>query len=131
MPKSTQTGVVLSNRALNRALLARQMLLSREKRIATVAAVERLAGRQAQVPRPRFMGLWTGMAKFQAEDLLAALRDRTVVRATAQRGTIHVLSTRDFLAFRPTIAEALLGGAAAIVGKDMADVDVEALYATG
>jgi hypothetical protein len=128
MPRSSQT--VLSKRQLNRALLARQMLLKREK-ISAVAAVERLVGMQAQVPRPPFMGLWTRLEKFEAEALHKPLRERKVVRATAMRGTIHLMSTTDFLAFRPVLAEMLVKGATTIVGKQMANVDLERVYRTG
>jgi hypothetical protein len=47
----------LTRRALNRAVLARQMLLAREK-VKPVAAIERLCGMQAQLARPPFIGLW-------------------------------------------------------------------------
>ena len=95
---------VISKRALNRALLARQILLAREK-VAPVAAIERLAGMQAQVPRPPYMGLWTRLEKFEAGDLSKSFREKRAVRATAMRGTIHVLSAADFVRFRPVLAE--------------------------
>src|ERR1043165_9241384 len=57
---------VLTRRALNRATLARQMLLEREA-IDPVRAVERLAGMQAQAPRPPFIGLWTRLQKLEVK----------------------------------------------------------------
>ena len=121
---------ILSTRALNRALLARQMLLAREK-VGVVAAVERIAGMQAQVPRPPFMGLWTRLAAFERRDVLLALQKKKLVRATAMRGTIHLLSTRDFLGWRPLLAEMLVRGGDAIAGKTLSGIDKPALYTTG
>lgn len=121
---------VLSRRQLNRALLARQMLLKREK-LPVIAAIERLVAMQAQVPRPPFMGLWTRLEKFRREQLLTALRDRSAVRATAMRGTIHLMSMRDFVAFRPVLSGMLVKGAQSISGKRMAGVELEPIYETG
>jgi hypothetical protein len=121
---------VLTKRELNRALLARQMLLERQK-VTALEAIERLAGMQAQVPRPPFVGLWTRLARFEREDLLRLFREKKVVRATAMRATIHLLSTEDFLRFRSVLAPMLVGGASATVGKRMGDVDVDRLYASG
>lgn len=60
--------VVLSQRALNRATLARQMLLERRK--ATPAqAIEKLAGLQAQAPNPPYIGLWSRLEGFRREQL--------------------------------------------------------------
>jgi hypothetical protein len=115
---------------LNRALLARQMLLERE-RISTTAAIERLIGMQAQIPRPPFVGLWTRLQRFERENLLRLLREKKAVRATAMRGTIHLMTTKDFLSLRPVLAPMLVGGANAIVGKRMSDVDLGALIEKG
>src|SRR5205807_8315198 len=89
----------LGKRALNRATLARQMLLAREK-VKVVAAIERIAGMQAQLARPPFVGLWTRIENFERDDLRKAIAKRDVVRATMMRGTIHLMSRRDYLAFR-------------------------------
>lgn len=121
---------LLSKRQLNRALLARQMLLERQKSTA-LALVEHLAGMQAQIPRPPFMGLWTRLHEFDREDLLRLAHDRKVVRATAMRGTIHLLTTRDFLDFRPLLAPMLEKGAHGIVGKNMGGIDLDRLQRLG
>src|SRR5215212_4227554 len=88
---------VLTGRRLNRATLARQMLLRRER--GTVAeAVERLCGMQAQEPRPPFPGLWTRLQGFRREDLHRALHDRTGVRGTLMGWTCsHALPGRPVL----------------------------------
>src|SRR5215213_1933527 len=92
----------LTRRRLNRATLARQMLLRRD-RCSTVEAVERLCGLQAQEPRPPFPGLWTRLHGFRREHLHQALHDRTVVRGTLMRGTLHLLSAADYVAHRMTV----------------------------
>jgi hypothetical protein len=97
---------VLSPRQLNRATLARQMLLERQA-IPALEAVERLAGMQAQEPRPPFVGLWSRLEGFRREDLVEALRGYKVVRGPLMRSTLHLLSAADFAAFRPALAPAL------------------------
>ncbi|MFC6882406.1 winged helix DNA-binding domain-containing protein [Actinomadura yumaensis] len=116
---------ILGTRALNRATLARQMLLARED--ATVAdAVERLAGMQAQEPRPPYLGLWSRLAGFRADDLRAALHDRSVVRATMMRGTLHLVSAADYAAFRAPI-QPMLDSALRVLGKRAEGLDRAAL----
>ncbi|MFC1429084.1 winged helix DNA-binding domain-containing protein [Streptacidiphilus sp. N1-3] len=90
----------LSARALNRATLARQMLLARE-RCGVLETVEFLGGLQAQVPNASYTGLWTRLVDFDPEQLSALMTDRSVVRISAMRGTIHLLSADDALSFRP------------------------------
>ena len=121
---------VLSKRQLNRALLSRQMLLEREKG-APLAAIEKLVAMQAQMPRPPFMGLWARLKDFDRQDLLRLLREKKAVRATSFRGTIHLMSTKDFLAIRPMLSETLERGANSIVAKRMGGVDVAALHKEG
>lgn len=110
----------LDDRALNRALLARQMLLER-KTETLPRALDRLGGLQAQEARPPFIGLWSRLAGFGREDLLTALRDRKVVKATFTRGTLHLVSASEYLAFRSTHA-AVLEGAMLPEMKEMAKV---------
>jgi hypothetical protein len=120
----------LTKRALNRALLARQMLLERETK-SPLAAIEQLVGMQAQVPRPPFTGLWTRVKNFDREDLLRLLRQKKAVRATAFRGTIHLMSAKDFLAIRPMLSEMLERGASSIRFRRMGNVDISALHEEG
>jgi hypothetical protein len=93
---------VLTTKALNRATLARQMLLAREKTTA-LRAVERLVGMQAQLARPPYVGLWSRVAGFEAEDLTRLVHARKVVRATLMRATLHLVSTRDYRVLRPLL----------------------------
>ncbi|WP_406312782.1 winged helix DNA-binding domain-containing protein [Streptosporangium sp. NBC_01639] len=104
---------ILTTRRLNRATLARQMLLQREK-TDVVAAVERLGGMQAQEARHPFTGLWSRVDGFRREDLHRALHDRLLVRATMMRATLHLMSAADYMAFRLTLGPAL---AAAVTGR--------------
>src|SRR5215207_4866669 len=106
---------LLTRRALNRATLARQMLLQRE-RSSAVEAVERLCGMQAQEPRPPFLGLWSRVQVFRREDLHRALHDRTIVRGTLMRGTLHLMSATDYVAHRMTL-QPMLTRSLALLGQ--------------
>ena len=104
--------IILNRRALNRATLARQMLLRREQ-ATPVEAIERLCGMQAQLARPPFIGLWSRLESLTRRDLIEAIDNRDVLRGTLMRGTLHLMSRRDFIAFRaaiqPVLSAALLG----------------------
>jgi hypothetical protein len=100
---------ILSLRALNRATLARQMLLQRATASPT-AAIERLGGMQAQAPLSPYVGLWTRLEDFETDQLADLLRRRKVVRASLMRVTIHLVSARDALAWRPLLQRVAEGG---------------------
>ncbi|MES2342965.1 MAG: winged helix DNA-binding domain-containing protein [Pseudomonadota bacterium] len=111
---------ILSARDLNRALLARQMLLERAP-MAPVEALDRLLAIQAQLPRTPFIGLWARLAGFKPETLRQAIADRQVVRATAMRGTLYLMTAAAFLALRGSLrtdeAMTLPGGAKTTVAE--------------
>jgi winged helix DNA-binding protein len=86
---------VLTRRELNRALLARQLLLER-RRLPLPQAVERIGCLQTQYAPSAYIGLWSRLAAFEREALTSALRRRSLVQATLMRNTIHVVSRRDF-----------------------------------
>ncbi|MFI0373534.1 winged helix DNA-binding domain-containing protein [Actinomadura sp. 1N219] len=113
----------LSIRALNRATLARQFLLAREP-ITVTEAVRRLCGMQAQEPKPPFLGLWTRLTGFQASDLHAALHDRSLVRATMMRATLHLMTGDDYTAFR-TAMQPMLDGALRVLGDRAEGLDLQ------
>ena len=128
MAKSA-AGSTVTRRGLNRALLARQMLLSRQ-RVRVVAAIERLVGLQAQMPRPPFVGLWTRLDRFRRDGLLAALRDRSAIRATSMRATIHIMSASDYVALRGALQPALSRGMQGALGARAGALDLATLDRT-
>jgi hypothetical protein len=85
---------VLSGRARNRALLARQLLLSRAD-LTVPRALERVGGLQAQYAPSAYVGLWSRLDRFRRSDLTRALERRRAVQATLMRTTIHVVSVAD------------------------------------
>ena len=89
------TEQTLTKRHLNRALLARQLLLERSS-VSIPEAVEQVGGLQTQYAPSGYVGLWTRLADFRREALTDALEERTVIQATLMRTTIHVVSAREF-----------------------------------
>jgi hypothetical protein len=92
----------LTRQALNRATLARQLLLSRSP-LPAQAATEHLVALQAQWPKLPFIGLWSRLAAFRREDLTTLVQERSLVRATLVRATIHLTGARDYLHWRPLL----------------------------
>ena len=97
---------VLTLRELNRATLARQLLLERAS-LAPLDAVERLVGMQGQVSNAPYIGLWTRLHDFQRADLTRLLEQRQVVRASSLRGTLHLISAEDYIHIHPILQPAL------------------------
>ncbi|HSL77651.1 MAG TPA: crosslink repair DNA glycosylase YcaQ family protein, partial [Candidatus Limnocylindrales bacterium] len=89
------TEPILSTRALNRALLARQLLLDRAT-TSIADAVEQVGGLQTQYAPSGYVGLWTRLAGFERGALTRALEERTVIQATLMRVTIHIVSRREY-----------------------------------
>jgi hypothetical protein len=86
---------VLTQRELNRALLARQLLLERQP-LSIPRALERIGGIQNQYAPNAYIRLWSCLEGFEREALDRALARKSVVQATLMRGTIHVVSARDY-----------------------------------
>ena len=86
---------VLSARALNRALLARQLLLERSS-LGLTEAIEQMGGVQTQYAPAGYIGLWSRIGDFTRPMLTQALQERRVVQATLMRATIHVVSAADY-----------------------------------
>jgi hypothetical protein len=118
----------LSLGELNRATLARQMLLAREK-LTAVRAVERLAGMQAQAPRPPFVGLWSRLHGFTREQLVRALVDRQLVRASLMRCTLHLMSAKDYLGLHAALQPALTRAMQSALRERAKGLDLEQLAA--
>ena len=93
------TADVLDLRTLNRATLARQLLLDRS-RLPALDAVAHLVGLQAQVPLNPYHALWSRLDGFRTDDLSQALLDRRAVRIVVMRGTIHLVTADDCLVLR-------------------------------
>ena len=89
---------VLTLRELNRATLARQLLLERKK-LGVLVAIERVAGLQAQWPPSPYIGLWSRVAGFKREALERAVRRGDVLKPTVMRGTLHLVTARDYALF--------------------------------
>jgi hypothetical protein len=119
----SMTTETLTLRQLNRATLARQMLLERAE-TTTVAAVEQLAGMQAQEPKHPFIGLWTRVAGFQRDDLHTALQEREIVRATMMRATLHLVSASDYTRLRMPL-QPMLTNAMRVLGNHAEGLDLE------
>src|SRR5688572_29751273 len=90
---------VLTLRELNRATLARQLLLQR-MRLSPTAVIERLVGMQAQSPQAPYVGIWTRTMGFRRRSLERLLRQSAIVRATATRQTLHLVTRRDYALIR-------------------------------
>jgi hypothetical protein len=122
---------ILSARALNRATLARQLLLRRDSRT-ELQAIEHLAGLQAQAPDAPYVGLWTRLDGFRADELAGLLTSRQAVRVPAMRATVHLVSARDCLAWRPLVQVVLERGfAAQQFARNLAGVDIGEVIAAG
>jgi hypothetical protein len=91
---------VLDGRALNRALLARQLLLER-RNASAAATIERLVGMQAQAPNLPYVGLWARLTGFRHEELSRLVESRKAVRISLMRNTIHLVTARDAFALKP------------------------------
>lgn len=96
---------VLTARELNRALLARQLLLERSN-LPLDRALERVAGLQTQYAPSAYVGLWSRLRDFRREALTKALEQRRAVQGTLMRVTIHMVSPGDY----PLFAEAIRNG---------------------
>ncbi|HYF45418.1 MAG TPA: winged helix DNA-binding domain-containing protein, partial [Acidimicrobiales bacterium] len=94
------TADVLTDRQLNRATLARQLLLDRVA-MAPLAAVEHLVGLQAQEPRDPYVALWSRLRDFDPDEVGRLVEDRVLVRIVVMRGTVHLVSADDALVLRP------------------------------
>jgi len=121
---------VLDTRALNRATLARQLLLDRAD-LPAYDAVAHLGGLQAQEPQEPFVGLWSRLRGFDPTTLSDLLLRRAVVRTHLMRRTVHLLTAADAVAWRPRHDAMLRQRVLAAYRRELAGVDLDALAAVG
>ena len=123
-------GAVLSPRALNRALLERQLLLRRTALTAT-DALRHLVGLQAQSPNAPYVALWTRLEDFDADELSSLVAMRRAVRISLMRFTLHLVTAHDCLALRPVLQPVMDRRVKAGFGRALDDVDLGELVEFG
>ena len=126
MHKSGST--LLSRRALNRALLARQLLLCRSCDT-VLATLTHLVGLQAQTPNAPYLALWSRLKSFNPSQLIALIHDRRVVRIALMRGTIHSVTDNDCLELRPHFDPVLDRGLRGAFGKHLKGLNLKQVEA--
>ena len=121
---------VLGSRALNRALLARQLLLDRHAAPA-IDALTHLVGLQAQEPLEPYVGLWSRLREFDPAELVDLLEARRVVRTLLMRRTLHLVTAQDCLGLRalhqPMLEQRMLG----TLRRRLPGIDIGELAAAG
>lgn len=115
---------ILTIRELNRATLARQMLLERVA-LPVPVAIERLVGLQAQLAVSPYIGLWTRLHDFNRDGLAHLIENRSVVKATLMRATLHLFTAEDYVRLRPTLQPAMTGASASITKRRGVAFDVD------
>ena len=125
------TPATLSTKALNRATLARQFLLERA-RTTVPAALEHLAGMQAQAPDAPYVGLWTRLAGFRPQELAGLIETREAVRAPLMRATVHLVTAADWAALRPWVQPVLERDfASQAFARNLAGAELSEIIAAG
>ena len=114
---------ILGRRALNRALLERQLLLWRTD-LPVRDTLEHLVGLQAQSVPPTYYGLWSRLEPFDPHELGRMLSDREAVRMTLMRGTVHLVTARDALLLRPLVQVVIERGHNGAFGRRMGGADI-------
>ncbi|HEX5909085.1 MAG TPA: winged helix DNA-binding domain-containing protein [Thermoleophilaceae bacterium] len=122
---------VLDDRALNRALLARQGLLAR-RQATPLEMIDRLVGMQGEEPSFPYVALWSRIRDFDPAALEGVLTGREAVRLWVMRGTIHLTTVADAVSMYP-FTRRLHGQSfrsaftAGLAGADPADVTAAAV----
>ncbi len=120
---------LLTRRAQNRALLARQLLLERSAAHSAEDAIEHLVGLQAQTPRDPYFGLWSRLEGFDPDALGALLIDRRAVRMSLMRATVHLVTSGDAARLRPLVQPAIERSFKGAWGTRFEGVDGDAVIA--
>ncbi|MFJ9522914.1 winged helix DNA-binding domain-containing protein [Kitasatospora sp. NPDC101801] len=122
--------VTLDSRELNRATLARQLLLERSE-LTVPQALERLLGLQAQTPQTWYVGLWTSLAGYTPEETSGLLAEGGLLRIALMRGTIHLVTVEDALWLRPLVEPVIERGTRGAFGRKLVGLDLAELAAVG
>ncbi|GGO84126.1 winged helix DNA-binding domain-containing protein [Wenjunlia tyrosinilytica] len=126
----TNKDETLGRRALNRALLERQMLLERRP-VPAADVIEHLVGMQSQAPMSAYYALWSRIEGFHPDELAKLLTERQAVRIVLMRGTIHLVTADDCLKLRPLVQPCLDRAMRGGFGRGLAGVDLAELEAAG
>lgn len=121
---------ILDARALNRATLARQLLLDRSD-MPVLDAVAHLGGMQAQEPQEPYAGLWSRLRAFDPAALSDLLTGRHVVRTHLMRRTVHLVTADDVLAWRARHETMLRQRVLGVYRRELDGVDLDELAAAG
>ncbi|PXX61748.1 winged helix DNA-binding protein [Nocardia tenerifensis] len=119
---------VLTTRALNRATLARQLLLTRAD-LPVLDTVAHLCGLQAQEPQEPFIGLWSRLRAFDPAALDDLMTSRRVVRTHLMRRTVHLVTADDALAWRARHDAMLRQRVLGVYRRELDGVDLDELAA--
>ncbi|MFI6694622.1 winged helix DNA-binding domain-containing protein [Streptomyces sp. NPDC050433] len=121
---------VLGTRALNRATLARQLLLDRSD-LPVLDAVAHLGGLQAQEPQEPYLGLWSRLRAFEPAALSGLLTGRQVVRTHLMRRTVHLVTSDDALAWRARHEAMLRQRVLGVYRRELEGINLGELAAAG
>lgn len=121
---------MLDKSSLNRALLERQLLLKRVE-MPAYNAIEHLVGMQSQAPNSAYFGLWTRLLKFRKEELINQINERRVVRIAMMRSTLHLVTDRHCLEYRPLLQPVLDRSLQGNFGRFLKGIDTNELMTVG
>jgi hypothetical protein len=121
---------VIGSRALNRATLARQLLLDRAG-MPALEAVGHLIGVQAQEPQEPYVGLWSRLREFDPGELVDLLESRVAVRCLLMRRTMHLVTAEDCVGLRALHQPMLEQRMSGVYRAQVTGLDLAALAAAG
>jgi hypothetical protein len=121
---------LLSVRDLNRAMLARQMLIKR-RNVSASRVIEHLVGMQSQLPNSPYVGLWSRITGFRHSELTRLYNERKVVRLAMMRSTIHLVTAADCLSLRPVVQQVLERSSNLGAAKNLSAADHDEIEAIG
>lgn len=123
-------GRSLTHAELNRATLARQLLLDRAS-VSVRDAVAALAGLNAQNADDPYIGLWARLEHFDVQQLHDALHEASIVRSCLMRYTQHLVTSFDYVSWWSILRPVLQRVQRSAFGKRTDGVDLEHLVELG